>query len=104
MTLVLAWPALGAPPEVQTEADEYTRYELLAPETGQFRILYEVSATTPGARFYFNPIRKGSEVTNEAVYDRASGRAVVIAPASPPASLPASPRPRPPRQARDRPG
>jgi hypothetical protein len=76
LTLLLAWPALGAPPEVQTEADEYTRYELLAPETAQFRILYEVSATTPGARFYFNPIRKGSEVSKEAVYDRASGRAL----------------------------
>jgi len=61
-----------APP--QTEADEYTRYELLAPESAQFRILYEVSATTPGAAVYFNPIRKGSEATDEAVYDRMTGQ------------------------------
>ena len=55
------------------ESDDYTRYELLAPETAQFRIVYEVTATTPGAAFYFNPIRKGSEATDEAVYDRMSG-------------------------------
>ena len=56
------------------ESDDYTRYELLAPETAQFRIVYEVTATTPGALFYFNPIRKGSEASDEAVYDRASGK------------------------------
>src|SRR5262245_2693994 len=60
----------------QTEADEYTRYELLGPETAQFRISYEVSATTPSSSVYFNPIRKGSEATHEAVYDRLSGAAL----------------------------
>jgi hypothetical protein len=56
------------------DSDDYTRYELLAPETARFRIVYEVTATTPGAAFYFNPIRKGSEASDEAVYDRASGK------------------------------
>jgi hypothetical protein len=56
------------------ESDDYTRYELLAPETAQFRIVYEMTATTPGALFYFNPIRKGSDASDEAVYDRASGK------------------------------
>ena len=56
------------------DSDDYTRYELLAPETAQFRIVYEVTATTPGAAYYFNPIRKGSEASDEAVYDRASGK------------------------------
>ena len=56
------------------DSDDYTRYELLAPETAQFRIVYEVTATTPGALYYFNPIRKGSEASDEAVYDRASGK------------------------------
>jgi hypothetical protein len=56
------------------DSDDYTRYELLAPETAQFRIVYEVTATSPGALFYFNPIRKGSEASDEAVYDRASGK------------------------------
>jgi hypothetical protein len=58
------------------DADDYTRYELLAPQTAQFRIVYEVTATTPGSRFYFNPIRKGSEASDEAVYDRASGKSL----------------------------
>ncbi len=57
----------------QTSAGEYSRYELLAPGSAKFRILYEVWATTTGARYYFNPIRKGSEASDEAVYDRASG-------------------------------
>lgn len=56
------------------DSDDYTRYELLAPEAAQFRIVYEVTATTPGALFYFNPIRKGSDASDEAVYDRASGK------------------------------
>src|SRR3954463_10770149 len=49
--------------------DEYTRYELLAPETASFRIVYDVTAVTPGARFYFNPIRKGSEASDESGID-----------------------------------
>jgi hypothetical protein len=57
----------------QTEGDDYTRYELLAPETQQFAIVYDVTATTAGARYYFNPIRKGSEATDERVIDLMSG-------------------------------
>jgi hypothetical protein len=57
----------------QTETDEYTRYELLAPETASFRIYYEVTATTAGARFFYNPIRKGSAASDESVYDAMSG-------------------------------
>jgi hypothetical protein len=57
----------------QTEADEYTRYELLAPETSSFKIHYEVTATTAGARFFYNPIRKGSTATDESVYDAMLG-------------------------------
>lgn len=57
----------------QASADEYTRYELLAPETAKFRIVYDVTATAPGARYFFNPIRKGSEATDEAVTDPVTG-------------------------------
>jgi hypothetical protein len=60
----------------QTEADEYTRYELLAPETASFKIFYEVSATTAGAKFFYNPIRKGSVASDEAVYDAMLGTAL----------------------------
>jgi hypothetical protein len=60
----------------QTEADEYTRYELLAPETASFKITYEVTATTAGARYFYNPIRKGSIASDESVYDAASGAAL----------------------------
>ena len=70
----LALAALSSAIANAQDSDDYTRYELLAPETAQFRIVYEVTATTPGALFYFNPIRKGSEASDEAVYDRASGK------------------------------
>jgi hypothetical protein len=61
-----------APP--QTQEDDYTRYELQAPGTGQFRILYEVTATKAGAPFFFNVIRKGSVATDERVSDAATGQ------------------------------
>ncbi len=57
----------------QTESDEYTRYELLEPGSAKFRIIYEVTATTAGATYFFNPIRKGSVASNESVSDRATG-------------------------------
>jgi hypothetical protein len=57
----------------QSETDEYTRYELLAPETASFKIYYEVTATTPGAKFFYNPIRKGSVASDEAVFDSMLG-------------------------------
>lgn len=66
-----------APPR-QTESDAYTRYELLAPATGKFRIVYEVTATTPGATHYFNAIRSGSIASDESVFDRASGKPLVF--------------------------
>lgn len=64
------------PAAAQTEADEYTRYELLGPETASFKITYEVTATTAGAKVYFNPIRKGSATSDEAVYDAMTGEAL----------------------------
>lgn len=54
--------------------DEYTRYELLAPETASFRITYDVTAVTPGAKHYFNPIRKGSVASDESVIDLRTGQ------------------------------
>ena len=53
--------------------DEYTRYELLAPETASFKITYDVTAVSPGAKYYFNPIRIGSVATNESVIDVMTG-------------------------------
>jgi len=60
-------------PEAPVETDEYTRYELLAPETASFHILYEVTAIAPGATSFFNPIRKGSVASGERVTDRMTG-------------------------------
>jgi len=55
-------------------ADELTVYDLLAPETHKFAIIYDVSATREGAPYYLNPIRHGSVAEKERVVDRATGR------------------------------
>ena len=66
--------AYGCASAQYTSSDSYTRYELLGPETHQFKIYYEVTETTPKARFHFNPIREGSEASDESVLDAASGK------------------------------
>jgi len=53
---------------------EFTVYELLAPETHKFAIVYDVMSSTEGAAFYLNPIRKGSKASDEHVIDLATGK------------------------------
>ena len=72
--LIILLVAGTTAPAQFVSSDGYTRYELLAPETHQFRIYYEVTETRPGARFHFNPIREGSIATDESVLDAASGK------------------------------
>ncbi len=55
-------------------ADELTVYDLLAPETHRFAIIYDVSAIREGAPYYLNPIRRGSVADKESVIDRATGQ------------------------------
>jgi hypothetical protein len=66
LLVALAVPAMAA--------DEFTLYELLAPETHQFAITYDVTETHEGAQFFLNPIRPGSTATKERVVERASGK------------------------------
>lgn len=78
MVLSARRPVAAAEPPAPgpVESDEYTRYELLDPGSGRFHILYEVTASAPGARAFFNPIRKGSEASDERVFDRMTGKAL----------------------------
>jgi hypothetical protein len=55
-------------------AEEFTLYDLLAPETHKFAIIYDVTATREGASYFLNPIRRGSVADKERVVDRATGR------------------------------
>src|SRR5471032_3314001 len=43
----------------QTVQDEYAVYELLAPDSGSFRTIYDVSVTTPGATTFSDRIGSG---------------------------------------------
>jgi hypothetical protein len=73
IVIVMAPAGTATAAPVQTDDGAFTRYELLAPASHAFRIVYDITATTPGATTYFNPIRTGSIATNEHVTDRASG-------------------------------
>lgn len=55
-------------------SDEFTLYELLPPETHQFAIIYDVTATREGAQFFFNPIRPGSVASKERIIERSTGK------------------------------
>lgn len=55
-------------------ADEITRYELLAPESHRFAIVYDVAQPREGARYFFNPIRRGAVATDERVIERSTGK------------------------------
>ncbi len=55
-------------------ASDYTLYELLAPSTHSFDIVYDVSIDREGAPYFFNPIRPGSVATNERVVDLSTGK------------------------------
>lgn len=79
LVLVVAPPRVGAQVRRQTQADDYTRYELLEPQSSKFRIIYEVTATTPGATEFYNPIRKGSVASDERVSDRMTGKPLAFA-------------------------
>ncbi len=57
----------------QTQADDYTRYELQAPGSAAFHILYDVTATTPGAHYFYNTIRPGAEEEVHGVIDLHTG-------------------------------
>jgi hypothetical protein len=77
LAVLVAGAARAAP--VQTDDGAYTRYELLAPASHKFRIVYDITATTAGAGAYYNPIRTGSIATDERVTDRATGAALAFA-------------------------
>src|SRR5258708_39530691 len=74
LACLLAAAFAAVPSHAQNRSeDAYTRYELLAPETASFRITYDVRAVTPDAKFFFNPIRKGSQASDESVIDLMTG-------------------------------
>jgi hypothetical protein len=58
--------------------DEYTRYELLAPETSSFKIIFDVTAVTPGAKVFFNAIHNTTQVSDLSATDLMTGAALGI--------------------------
>jgi hypothetical protein len=79
LALAAGWTATAQPRRNPQEANGYTRYELLAPGAGKFRIIYDITAVRAGATAFFNPIRKGSIATDERVTDLATGKPLKFA-------------------------
>jgi len=55
-------------------SDELTIYELLAPASHKFAIIYDMATTAEGSPYLFNPIRRGSVASDERVIDAATGK------------------------------
>jgi hypothetical protein len=55
-------------------SDELTIYELLAPASHKFAIIYDMATTVEGAPYLFNPIRRGSVASDERVIDASTGK------------------------------
>jgi len=53
---------------------DFTVYELLAPDSHKFAIVYDTATSQEGSAFYMNPIRRGSVASGERVIDRATGK------------------------------
>ena len=60
-------------------ADDFTVYELLAPSTHSFDIIYDVTQTREASPYFYNPIRPGSVATNERAIDLATGKPLELA-------------------------
>jgi hypothetical protein len=58
--------------------DEYTRYELLAPESSSFKIAFDLAAVTPGAKLFFNAIHNTTQVSDLSAIDLMTGAALKI--------------------------
>lgn len=55
-------------------SDELTVYELLAPSSHKFAIIYDMATREEGSPFLFNPIRRGSVASDERVIDPTTGK------------------------------
>ena len=73
LLIAISYPASSSAVQY-ISSDTYTRYELLAPESHQFKIYYEVTETRAGAKYHFNAIREGAEASDESVIDLATGK------------------------------
>jgi hypothetical protein len=78
-------PALLVMATAGRAASELTVYQLLAPSTHAFDIVYDVTiiydptVTREGAAYFFNPIRPGSTASKESAIDLATGKPLVLA-------------------------
>jgi len=79
VAIVLAAGVAGAAGQaqvqpVQTQTDEYIRYDLGEPATATYHVTFEVSATTENMTRYTDPIPPGTTIKDVAATDLMTGR------------------------------
>src|SRR5579875_1114583 len=74
MTWIRLLAALAFSCGLAFASDELTVYELLAPSTHSFAIIYDVATAQEGSPYLFNPIRNGSVASDERVIDSGTGK------------------------------
>ncbi len=72
---ILILALLACAPSIRA-AQAFSVYDLQAPSTHSFDILYDVSSDREGAAYFFNPIRPGSVSTKERVIDLYTGKSL----------------------------
>jgi hypothetical protein len=77
LAVAFAFIALVATAQNRAD-DEYTRYELLAPETSSFKITFDLAAVTPGAKFFFNAIHNTTQVSDLSATDLLTGAPLIV--------------------------
>jgi hypothetical protein len=73
IALILA--GVAAPAAAQRGVDdEYGRFELMAPDTNSYRIIYDISMTTAGAKTFVSRMGNIAQMRDIAVIDRMTGQ------------------------------
>ena len=77
--LPIALLSLAAPAAAQARADDaYARYELLAPASGSFRVVLDVTVSQAGATSYVEPLPAGAAATDVTAIEVMTGTALVV--------------------------
>ena len=75
LALALAFACIAVSATAQTAVDdEYGRFELMDPRTNSYRITYDVTLTTPGARTFISRLGQVVQMQDISILDRLTGQ------------------------------
>jgi hypothetical protein len=75
LVIAVMFAALAAPAAAQRGVDdEYGRFELMAPDSNSYRIVYDISVTTAGAKSFVSRMGQVAQMRDISVTDRMTGQ------------------------------